>query len=95
MKSRGKHPRISIQQDADLSLYDRSNDSQLTGGVAALLLDLSRQGTGLNFSQVFIDGRNLFYVALDSDNIFITIVLRTTDDDPEKNDDSLGTSCLV
>jgi len=84
MKSRRKNPRISTQQDVDLYLYDRSNDSQLTGPVTALLLDLSKQGAGLKFPQVFIDGKHLCYAALDSDTVFIAIVFPPTDDDPEK-----------
>lgn len=84
MKSRRLHSRISTSQDVDLYLYDRSNDSQLSGRVAAMLLDLSKQGAGLKFSQVLIDGNHLCYAALDSDTIFITIVFRSTDDDPEK-----------
>ncbi|MCX5871112.1 MAG: PilZ domain-containing protein [Deltaproteobacteria bacterium] len=84
MKSRRKHPRTSTQQDVDLYLYDRNNDSQLTGRVTALLLDLSKQGARLEFSQVLIDGKHLFYATLDSDAIFIAIVFPPTDDDPEK-----------
>jgi hypothetical protein len=84
MMNRRKHPRISDQQDVDLYLYNRDNDSQLTGRVPALLLDLSKQGTGLKFSQVLIEGRHLFYAALDSDTIFITIVFRPTNDDTEE-----------
>lgn len=84
MKSRRLHSRISTSQDVDLYLYDRSNNSQLTGRVAAKLLDLSKQGAGLRFSQVLIDGNHLCYAALDSDTIFITIVFRPTGDDPEK-----------
>jgi hypothetical protein len=84
MQSRRKHPRIPTQQDVDLYLYDRSNDCQLTGRVAALLVDQSQQGAGLRFSQVLTDGTHLFYAALDSDTLFIAIVCRPTDDDPEK-----------
>lgn len=84
MKSGRKHSRTSAQQVVDLYLYDRSNDSQLTGPVAASLLDLSSQGAGLKFPQVLIDGNHLFYAALDSDTIFLTLVFRPSDDDPEK-----------
>lgn len=84
MKSRRKYPRTSTQQDVDLYLYNKSNDSQLTGRVTALLLDLSKQGARLEFCQVLIDGRHLFYAALDSDTICIAIVFPPTDDDPEK-----------
>ncbi|MDD3814768.1 MAG: hypothetical protein PHZ02_08985 [Desulfocapsaceae bacterium] len=84
MKSRRTHQRISNQQDVDVYLYNKSNDSQLTDRVTALLLDMSRQGAGLKFSQVLIDGKHLFYAALDSDTIFLIIVFRSTDNDPEE-----------
>lgn len=84
MKHRRNHPRTSTQQDVDLYLYNKSTDSQLTGGVTALLLDLSKQGARLEFSQVLIGDRHLFYAALDSDTICIAIVFPPTDDDPEK-----------
>lgn len=84
MKSRRTHERFSTQQDVDLYLYNKSNDSQLTDRVTALLLDVSRQGAGLRFSQVLIDGKHLFYAALDSDTTFLIIVFRSTDNDPEK-----------
>lgn len=84
MISRRNYSRISTQHHVDLYLYDRSNDCQLTGRVTALLLDQSKLGAGLKFPQVYIDGNHLFYSALDSDTIFITIVFQPTDDDPEK-----------
>jgi hypothetical protein len=84
MKNRRQYPRISTSQEVDLYLYSRNNDSLPTGRVAAMLLDLSKQGAGLKFSQVFIDGRHLCYTALDSETVFIAIVFRPTDDDPEK-----------
>ncbi len=84
MKSRRIRPRISTQQDVELYLYNKSNNSQLTGRVTALLLDLSKQGAGLKFPRVLIDGKHLFYAALDSDTIFIIIVFRSTDNDPEQ-----------
>lgn len=42
MKSRRTHQRISTQQDVDLYLYDKNNDSQLTDQVTALLLGVCR-----------------------------------------------------
>ncbi|MFH2124463.1 MAG: hypothetical protein ABIJ50_13400 [Pseudomonadota bacterium] len=84
MKSKRKHPRISIPQDVDLYLYNSSDDSRLTGRVPALLVDLTKQGAGLRFPQVLIDGRHIFYAALASDTVFIALVLRSPADDPEK-----------
>lgn len=83
MKNGRKRPRISTQQDVDLYLYNKGNDSQLTGTVTALLIDLSKQGARLEFSQVLLDGKHLFYTALASDTVFIAIVFPPTDDDPE------------
>lgn len=83
MISRRKYPRISTQQDVDLYLYNRNDDSQLTGLVPALLVDLTKQGAGLKFPQVLIDGRHLFYAALDSDTLLIALAFRPTDNDPE------------
>ncbi|MBU0663341.1 MAG: hypothetical protein KJ990_02235 [Proteobacteria bacterium] len=83
MKNRRKHPRLSTPQDVELFLYNRDNDSPLTGRVAAWLSDLSKDGAGLKFSKALIDGQHLFYAALDSDTIFIVIVFRPTDDDTE------------
>lgn len=85
MKNRRKHPRSSTQQDVELYLYNRNNDSQLTGQVTALLSNISKDGAGLKFSKALIDGQHLFYAALDSDTIFLVIVFRPTDDDPEKS----------
>ena len=84
MKNKRNHPRTPTQQDVDLYLYNKSNDSQLTGRVTALLSDLSKQGARLEFCQVLIDGRHLFYAALDSDTLCIAIVFPPTDNDPEK-----------
>lgn len=77
MESRRKNHRSFHQQDVDLFLYDKSNKSQLTVGVPALLLNLSKHGAGLKCSQVLIDGNHLFYAALDSDTIFLNIVFRS------------------
>lgn len=84
MKSRRQHSRMSTSQDVDLYLYNRSKNSQLTGRVTALLLDLSRQGAGLRLSQVLVDGKHLCYAALDSGTVFIAIVFRPIDNDSEK-----------
>jgi len=84
MKNKREHQRIATDQNVDLYLYDRSNDCQLPGRVTALLLDQSSQGIGLKFSQVLINGNHLFYAALHSDTIFLSLVFRPKDDDPEK-----------
>lgn len=73
-----------MEQEIDLRLHDVSGNARLTGRVPALILDLSRQGAGLKFSQILVDGRHLFYTALDSETIFLEIVLRSPDDTPEK-----------
>jgi len=84
MLNRRKYPRILVEQEIDLRLHDVSVNARLTGRVSALLIDLSRQGAGLKFSQILVDGRHLFYTALDSETIFLEIVLRSPDDTPEK-----------
>ncbi len=84
MESRRKNRRSSHQQDVDLFLYDKSNKAQLTAGVPALLVNLSKQGAGLKCSQVLIDGNHLFYAALDSDTIFLNIVFRPKEDTDEE-----------
>ncbi len=84
MESRRKNRRSSHQQDVVLFLYDKSNKSQLTVGVPALLLNLSKHGAGLKCSQVLIDGNHLFYAALDSDTIFLNIVFRPLADTDEE-----------
>lgn len=84
MNNRRKYPRILLEQDVDLRLLDLSGEARLTGRAPARLLDLSRQGAGLKFSQVLIDGRHLFYTALDSATMVIEIAFRPTDDAPEQ-----------
>jgi len=84
MNNRRKYPRIQIEQDVDLRLHDLSGESRLTGRASARLVDLSRQGAGLKFSQVLIDGRHLFYTALDSATMVIEIAFRPTNDAPEE-----------
>lgn len=84
MKSRRKRHRVATQQDVDLYLHDKSSNSPLTARVTALLLDLTKQGARLEFSQVLIDGRHLFYAALNSETTFIAIAFPPTDDDPEQ-----------
>lgn len=84
MESRRKNRRSAHQQDVDLFLYDKSNKSQLTVGVPALLLNLSKHGAGLKCSQVLIDGNHLFYAALDSETIFLNIVFRPLADTDEE-----------
>jgi hypothetical protein len=83
MKNGRNRPRISTQQDIDLYLYNKRNNSQLSGTVTAALIDLSKQGARLEFSQVIIDGKHLFYTALSSDTILIALVFPPTDDDPD------------
>jgi len=83
MLNRRKYPRILTEQEVALQLHDVSTNARLTGRASALLLDLSRQGAGLKLSQVLIDGRHLFYAALDSETILIEIVFRATDDAEE------------
>jgi hypothetical protein len=84
MNNRREHPRISTRQDVELYLYDKSTDTQLTERVPARLSDLSKKGAGLKFTQVLIDGRHLFYTALDSETIFIGIIFRPMDDASEE-----------
>ena len=85
MKSKREQQRITTVQNVELYLYDRNNDCLLPGRVTALVLDRSSQGVGLKFSQVLLDGKHLFYSALDSDTIFLTLVFQPSDDDdPEK-----------
>ena len=84
MTNKRKHQRIAIDQNIDLFLYDRNKDSPLTGQVTASLLNLSKQGARLKFPQVFIDGKHLFYTALHSPTIFLSLVFRSVEGDPEK-----------
>jgi len=84
MNNRKKYPRILTEQEVDLRLHDLSGESRLTGQTPARLVDLSRQGAGLKLSHVLIDGRHLFYTALDSETMVIEIAFRPTDDAPEE-----------
>lgn len=84
MKNRRRHPRISIEHEINLHLYDLQTHSRLTGGLPALLADLSVQGAGLKFSQVLIDGRHLFYSALDSNTVGILLIFPPRENDSEE-----------
>lgn len=66
-----------------LYLYDSRSDTNLTGQIVALLEDISKQGAGLRISQVFVDGKHIFYAGLGSETTVLKMVFRSTEGNPE------------